>query len=56
MLALVEASLSFNGAALPVVHSTAARSPAVNMATFSWSQPGEGEIWDPLRLASTPER
>jgi len=26
------------------------------MATFSWSQPGEGEIWDPLRLASTPER
>merc|ERR1719409_1602533 len=53
-LALAAASLSF-APAVPAVRSAVARTPAPEMA-YSWSQPGKGAVWDPLRLASTPER
>jgi len=54
-LSLSATSFAF-APAMPVIHSSAARNaPAVQMG-YSWSQPGEGAVWDPLRLASTPER
>ena len=52
MLSLSVAPLSFSAApALAPVRST----PAVSMA-YSWSQPGVGAVYDPLKLATTPEK
>ena len=31
------------------------RAPAPQMA-YSWSQPGVGAVYDPLKLATTPEK
>merc|ERR1719231_198413 len=53
MLALHQASLSFAAApARPVATPRA----AVSMSAYSWSTPDEGEVWDPLGLAKTPEK
>jgi len=52
-LSLSAASFAFNAPAL--APQQAARS-AVTMATYSWSQLGEGAVWDPLGLAKTPEK
>jgi len=51
MLALSTSCLSFNGVA-PAARPQRA---AVNMA-YSWSQPGVGATWDPLKLAPTQEK
>ena len=53
MLAVASFPLAFSAPGLaPAAHQRA----AVSMASFSWSQPGEGQTWDPLNLAKTPEK
>jgi len=46
--------MAFQAPAMAPMRSAAASS--VNMAVYSWSQPGEGATWDPLGLAKTPEK
>mmetsp|Transcript_43387 Transcript_43387/g.114027 ORF Transcript_43387/g.114027 Transcript_43387/m.114027 type:complete len:201 (+) Transcript_43387:39-641(+) len=56
MLALHQAALSFSPA-VPAAHlAGASRVASPSMAIYSWSQPGEGAVWDPLNLAKTPEK
>jgi len=56
MLALSSIYTAFNGPAGPL--SRTALRAAVSMETsgLSWYKEGEGNIWDPLKLASTPEK
>ena len=51
-LALASSVLAFNGA--PAAVPLRAAAPA--MAAYSWSQPGEGKTWDPLKLGNSPEK
>jgi len=53
-LSLVHSSLAFQAPALAPARSAAASS--VNMAVYSWSSLDEGAVWDPLKLAKTPEK
>ena len=54
MLSVASAALSF---APGVAMRPSVSTPAVTMGPgLSWSQPGEGKTWDPLNLATTPER
>ena len=54
MLSLTSAALSFSTPALVPAAPSRAVGPA--MSVYSWSQPGEGMVWDPLKLAKTPEK
>merc|ERR1719152_421447 len=53
MAHLMAASFAFQAPALAPQRTAA---PAVSMAAYSWSQLGEGAVWDPLGLAKTPEK
>jgi len=54
MLALAHASAcAFTAPMMPV---GASRTAAAQMSVYSWSQPGEGAIFDPLKLATTQEK
>jgi len=54
MLSLASSALAFNGPApAPMMQMQRAASPSM---AYSWSTPGEGEIWDPLGFAKTQEK